>query len=357
MNKHDRRMEEDEPKREKKKRKGLRIFLKIILILIIIIVILLGVGFGFVNSKLSKMQQVDINEENLSINEQTSENLKEYRNIALFGVDSRSDNLGEGNRSDCIIIASINESTGNVNLTSVYRDTYVDIDGHGLDKITHAYSYGGPELAIKTLNENLDLNISEFVTVNFDVVADAVNALGGVTIDIQKDEIKYLNSYLNETSKVTGLQTSEITSAGKQTLDGVQAVAYSRIRYTSGGDYKRTERMRTVVEAMFDKVKTMSIGEINDLANEILPELYTNINTGEILSLIPTALKFNVNESIGWPYETKGITLDRWYGVPVTLESNVEQLHKEVFGEEDYEASSTVKNTSKDIINKTGYKK
>ena len=213
MNKHARRMAEDEPKREKKKRKGLRIFLKIILILIIIIVILLGVGFGFVNSKLSKMQQVDINEENLSINEQTSENLKEYRNIALFGVDSRSDNLGEGNRSDCIIIASINESTGNVNLTSVYRDTYVDIDGHGLDKITHAYSYGGPELAIKTLNENLDLNISEFVTVNFDVVADAVNALGGVTIDIQKDEIKYLNSYLNETSKVTGLKTSEITSA------------------------------------------------------------------------------------------------------------------------------------------------
>ena len=137
MNKHARRMAEDEPKREKKKRKGLRIFLKIILILIIIIVILLGVGFGFVNSKLSKMQQVDINEENLSINEQTSENLKEYRNIALFGVDSRSDNLGEGNRSDCIIIASINESTGNVNLTSVYRDTYVDIDGHGLDKITH----------------------------------------------------------------------------------------------------------------------------------------------------------------------------------------------------------------------------
>ena len=357
MSKHARRMSEEEPKKEKKKRRGLRIFLKILLVLIIIIIILVGVGFAFVNSKLSRMQQVEINEDNLSISEETSENLKEYRNIALFGVDSRSDNLGEGNRSDCIIIASINESTGDIKLISVYRDTYVNIDGHGLDKITHAYSYGGPELAIKTLNENLDLNITEFVTVNFDVVADAVNALGGVTIDIQKDEIKYLNSYLNETSKVTGLKTSEITSAGKQTLDGVQAVAYSRIRYTSGGDYKRTERMRTVVEAMFEKVKKLDIGEINKLANEILPELYTNISTGEILSLAPTALKFRVNESIGWPYKTKGITLDRWYGVPITLESNVEQLHKEVFGEEDYEASSTVKETSDDIISKTGYKK
>ncbi len=354
MSKHGKRMV-DEPKKGNKR--GLKIFLRIILVIVIILIILLGIAFGFATSKISKMQQVDINEDNLSINKDTEENLKGYRNIALFGVDSRDDNLGEGNRSDCIIIASINQSTGDVNLISVYRDTYVNIDGPGLDKITHAYSYGGPELALKTLNENLDLNISEFVTVNFDVVADAVNAIGGVTIDIQKDEIKYLNSYLSETSKVTGLQTSQITSAGKQTLDGVQAVAYSRIRYTAGGDEKRTERMRTVVEAMFDKVKTMGIGEINNLANKILPELYTNINTGEILSLVPTALKFNVKESIGWPYETKGITLDRWYGVPVTLESNVEQLHKEVFGETNYVVPSNVKETSEDIIDKTGYNK
>ena len=352
MSKHAKRMANESQKSEKR---GLKIFLRIILILVIIIIILFGIVFGFATSKLSKMQQVDINKDNLSINQETEENLKGFRNIALFGVDSRDDNLGKGNRSDCIIIASINQSTGDVNLISVYRDTYVNIDGHGLDKITHAYSYGGPELALKTLNENLDLNISEFVTVNFDVVADAVNALGGVTIDIQKDEIKYLNSYLNETSSVTGLKTSEITSAGKQTLDGVQAVAYSRIRYTAGGDEKRTERMRTVLEAMFQKVKTMSLGEINNLANKILPELYTNINTGEILGLVPTALKFNIKDSIGWPYETKGITLDRWYGIPVTLESNVERLHKEVFGEENYEVPSVVKKTSKDIIDKTGY--
>lgn len=352
-------MSRAERRKEEKQRKNraLKIFLRIILVIIIIIVILLGVAFAFVNSKFSKMQQVDINEEDLGISEETKENLSGFRNIALFGVDSRDNNLDKGNRSDCIIIASINQETGEVRLVSVYRDTYVEIEGHGLDKITHAYSYGGPELALKTLNKNLDLNITEFVTVNFDAVADAVNALGGVTIDVEQNEIQYLNSYLDETAKVTGLDTSRVTKAGKQTLDGVQAVAYSRIRYTAGGDYKRTERMRTVIEAMFDKIKTKSIGEINEFADEILPKIYTNINVGEVLGLIPTALNFKISDSIGWPYETKGITLDRWYGVPVTLESNVVDLHKEVFGEEDYTASSDVKNISDKIINKTGYNK
>ena len=352
-------MSRAERRKEEKQRKNraLKIFLRIILVIIIIIVILLGVAFAFVNSKFSKMQQVDINEEDLGISEETQEKLSGFRNIALFGVDSRDSNLDKGNRSDCIIIASINQETGEVKLVSVYRDTYVEIEGHGLDKITHAYSYGGPELALKTLNKNLDLNITEFVTVNFDAVADAVNALGGVTIDVEQNEIQYLNSYLDETAKVTGLDTSRVTKAGKQTLDGVQAVAYSRIRYTEGGDYKRTERMRTVIEAMFDKIKTKSIGEINEFADEILPKIYTNINVGEVLGLIPTALNFKISDSIGWPYETKGITLDRWYGVPVTLESNVVDLHKEVFGEEDYTASSDVKNISDKIINKTGYNK
>lgn len=352
-------MSRAERRKEEKQRKNraLKIFLRIILVIIIIIVILLGVAFAFVNSKFSKMQQVDINEEDLGISEETKENLSGFRNIALFGVDSRDNNLDKGNRSDCIIIASINQETGEVRLVSVYRDTYVEIEGHGLDKITHAYSYGGPELALKTLNKNLDLNITEFVTVNFDAVADAVNALGGITIDVEQNEIQYLNSYLDETAKVTGLDTSRVTKAGKQTLDGVQAVAYSRIRYTAGGDYKRTERMRTVIEAMFDKIKTKSIGEINEFADEILPKIYTNINVGEVLGLIPTALNFKISDSIGWPYETKGITLDRWYGVPVTLESNVVDLHKEVFGEEDYTASSDVKNISDKIINKTGYNK
>lgn len=341
----------------KKKNKGLRIFGKIVLVLIIILIILLGAVFAFLNSKLGKMKKVDINEAELGISDQVNENLSEYRNIAIFGVDSRSDDYGVGNRSDCIIIASINNKTKEVKLISVYRDTYVQIEGHGLDKITHAYSYGEAPLAIKTLNKNLDLNIKEFVTVNFDSVSEAVDKLGGVQLSITSEEIKYINGYIDETSKVTGKTSKHITQPGTYTVDGVQAVAYSRIRYTAGGDYKRTERMRTVIEAMLAKLKTRSLGQINAFADAILPQVYTNITLGDIISLAPDIAKYKVSNSIGWPYDTKGKTMDRWYGIPVTLESNVVQLHKEAFGESNYTASQTVKSISQSIVNKTGYTK
>lgn len=336
-------------------RRGIKVFGIIVLVLVIILVLIVGSIFFFINSKLSKIQQVNIDESDLGVSSQVEENLSDYRNIALFGIDSRDSSLGKGNRSDCIIIASINNKTKEVKLISVYRDTYVNIEGYGLDKITHAYSYGEASLALKTLNENFDLNITEFVTVNFDAVAEAVNALGGITINVEPEEVNYINQYINETSEVTGLDTEKVTTSGSQTLDGVQAVAYARIRYTEGGDYKRTERMRTVVEAMANKFKTKSISEMNQIIDQILPEVYTNITAGDIFSLLPSIASFNVTDSIGWPYETKGITLDRWYGVPVTLESNVKQLHQEAFGETDYTPSDKVKEISNQIIEKTGY--
>ena len=344
--------------KEKKSKKGLKIFGIIILILVIILLSIVGGTYWFINDKLSKIERIDINTEDLDISTNAEQNLTGYRNIALFGIDSRDNNLERGNRSDCIIIASINNDTKEVKLISVYRDTYVQIDGFGLDKITHAYSYGSAELAISTLNKNLDLNIKEFITVNFDAVAEAVDALGGIDINIEtQEEMKYLNSYIAETSKVTGITSEKLTKTGKQTLDGVQAVAYSRIRYTEGGDYKRAERMRTVIQAMVEKLKTKSIGEINNFIDTILPKVKTNIKTGEMLSIIPDMLNYKITESIGWPYETKGITLDRWYGVPVTLENNVTRLHQEAFGETDYQVSEEIKTISDQIITKTGYGK
>lgn len=327
----------------------------ILLILVILTIIVIASVYFFIKSKLNKMQQVEINVNELNVSDVIEQNLHGYRNVAIYGVDSRDSSLGKGNRSDCIIIASINNSTKEIKLISVYRDTYVNIEGYGLDKITHAYSYGGPELALKTLNENLDLNITEFVTVNFDALADAINSIGGVDINIEENEIQYLNNYLAETSKVTGLETKKVTNTGLQTLDGVQAVAYSRIRYTEGGDYKRTERMRTVIEAMFDKLKTKSLGEINNLVDQLLPEVYTNLEPDEIIALAPTILQYSISDSIGWPYNVKGITTDRWYGVPVTLEENVKQLHEEAFGEENYTPSETVQEISDRIIERTGY--
>ena len=354
------REEENNMRKKKKMNKGLKIFLIILLVLVIIIVGLGVAGYTFVNGKIGKMQKENIDTTAVGINEETKQELKGYRNIALLGIDSRADDYGLGNRSDCMIIASINQETNAVKLISVYRDTYVYVTENGtkrLDKITHAYSYGGAQNTLKSLNEALDLNITEFVTVNFDAVIAAVDSLGGVYIDLDSSEIKYIHDYIDATSQSSGIKSSHITSTGRQRLDGVQAVAYSRIRYTAGGDYKRTERMRTVVEAMLSKAKTLGVGQLNSFADTILPRIRTNISSSEIWGLVPKLASFKVTESIGWPYETQGITLDRWYGVPVTLQSNVERLHKEAFEQEDYEASDTVKEMSAAIVKKTGYSK
>ena len=354
------REEEFNERKKKKMNKGLKIFLIILLILFIIVAGLGVAGYTFVNGKIGKMQKENIDTTAVGINEETKQELKGYRNIALLGIDSRADDYGLGNRSDCIIIASINQETNEVKLISVYRDTYVYVTESGkerLDKITHAYSYGGAQNTLKSLNEALDLNITEFVTVNFDAVIAAVDSLGGVYIDIDSSEVNYINDYIDATSESSGVKSSHITHAGNQKLDGVQAVSYSRVRYTAGGDYKRTERMRTVVEAMLSKAKTLGVGQLNSFADTILPKIRTNISSSEIWGLVPKLASFKVTGSLGWPYETKGITLDRWYGVPVTLQSNVEKLHKEAFGQDDYEASDTVKEMSAAIVKKTGYSK
>lgn len=325
---------------EKKKRKGLKTFGIIVLVLIIILVLILGSIFWYVNDKLSKMQKVDIDENNLNVSAQAEEQLADYRNIAIFGIDSREDTYSKGNRSDCIIIASINNKTKEVKLVSVYRDTYVQIEGHGLDKITHAYSYGEAPLAIKTLNTNLDLNIKEFVTVNFDAVKEIIDDIGGIQMNITSEEAPHI---------------SGITKAGTYNLTGEQALAYARIRYATGGDYKRTERMRDVLTAVANKVKTFNISQLNSLVDQVLPRVYTNITASDIFALLPSATSFKITESIGWPYETKGKTMDRWYGIPITLESNVTKLQQEVFGNTNYTPSETVKQISDDIVAKTGY--
>ena len=209
----------------KKKGKKLKAFGIAVLVLLIILAIIVGGTFWFISSKLGKIQQVDLNEDDLSVSSEAAENLSNFRNIAIFGIDSREDTYSKGNRSDCIIIASINNTTKEVKLISVYRDTYVQIEGHGLDKITHAYSYGEAPLAIKTLNTNLDLNITEFVTVSFDAVKDIIDNIGGISMNITSEEVSHIPG---------------ISKAGTYNLTGEQALAYARIRHATGGDYKRT---------------------------------------------------------------------------------------------------------------------
>ena len=190
----------------------------VIVLLIILIAIILAIAI-FVYNKLSKIEHIELKDDELEISQNVDNN---YRNIALFGVDSRNMNSDIGSRSDGIIILSINDNTKEMKLFSVYRDTYVEVEGHDLTKVTHAYAYGGPALAIKTLNKNLDLNISDFVTVNFESVAEAIDLIGGVEIKIEEDELQYINGYINEISKVTGKQSEQVTKPGAQVLNGIQ---------------------------------------------------------------------------------------------------------------------------------------
>lgn len=334
--------------------KVIKVLTIIFLVILLILLIMGAIGVWYMNNQLSKVNYEGITESEIEVNDGVDLEEKGYRNIAIFGVDSRADTYDD-TRSDCIMIASINQETNDVKLVSVYRDTYLNIDGYGLDKVTHAFAYGGAQLAINTLNKNLDLDIKEYVALNFAAVVDIINQIGGVEINIESAELNYINDYIEGIDIQEGTSTERITTTGKQTLNGVQALAYSRIRYTSGGDYKRAERMRDVLIATFDKAKTLSLTQINDLLDVALPEISTNITTNEIEKLIPQVTTFNIDTSIGWPYEVRGITLDRWYGVPVTLESCVEKLHQEVFGETDYQATDTVRTISQSIIDKTGY--
>ena len=347
---------------EKKPKKKMNVVLKIFLILfisiIIIVLIAATAGYFYIKNKLGKIDYVDLPKSEITINEGVTKTLTTYRNIALLGLDARSNTFGTGNRSDCIMILSLNEQTNDVKIVSVYRDTYLNIDGHGLDKVTHAYSYGGPKLALNTLNQNLDLNITEFVAINFDTVRTVVDSVNGIEMTLDSQEIKYINGYINALNKQFHTSSKNITSPGTYTLDGVQALAFSRIRYTEGGDHKRTERMRDVLTAVFNKAKTLNVGQLNNLADTILPQVSTNINEKEILNMIPKIATVNVIDNFGWPYETKGATINKvWYGAPIDLADNVSRLHKNLFGTENYEPTDTVKSISENIIKKTGYKK
>jgi len=343
-------------KKEKKSNK--KVLIISLISILTIIVILIGTLLLYINSKLNKINYVEIDIAKIEINEGVKEALEEYRNVVILGIDNFAEADELSGRSDCIIIVTLNEKTKEVKLTSVYRDTYIEIPGRGLDNINHAYPYGGPTLALSTINANLDLDITEFVVISFESVINAVDALGGIEMNIESDEIKHMNAYIRQICKKMGLEAEQIKKPGTYTLNGVQALAYSRIRYTEGADYKRTERQRTVINKMFEKAKVMPKTELLKAIDEILPIITTNINKDEILPAVMQLSGYKIKESRGWPYNVREyIDVDngKWRGAPVTLEGDVSRLHKEIFGEENYIPTKRVQEISRKIIERTGY--
>lgn len=309
--------------------------------------IVIGGGLGYVtylDSAIARPTNEQFNKETIVKNKQVIDNQKNkegYTNIAVFGVDARNSTLGEGNRSDSIIIATINNETKDVKLTSVYRDTLVSIPGHGYDKLTHAYSFGGPQLALSTINQNFDLEITEYVTVNFAIAEDIVDLLGGIDIDIDSSEVKWLNGYVRSLAK-QGADTNVkfIDGPGVQTLSGSQAVAYSRIRYTSGGDYKRAKRQRTVLNAALEKAKKSDIKTLDSIIQSVVGDIYTSLTTTDILNLAKDVLAYNIGDSQGFPYHVKNgrvLTVaspanKTFVGIPSMLSEDVRTLHYVLYG-------------------------
>lgn len=302
---------------ERKGNKMKKIILWILGILLSLTVITVGGAFFYAKHMISKVDHVEINKEELSVNEETEEKYGDIRNIALYGIDAED---GKTGRSDSIMILTVDTKNKKLKLTSIMRDSYVNIPDRGYDKINHAYAFGGPELAIRTLNENFDLNIKEFMAVNFTSMPAIIDKLGGINIDITSEEIQYIPG---------------ITSTGTQKLTGKQALAYARIRYATGGDYKRTERHRTVLNAIFNEMKSKSISEYPALASEFLPYIRTNISSNEMLSLIGdigTLMSGNLEQN-RFPTDAQGQgkMIDGIYYMTFDIEEVKNSLHQYIF--------------------------
>ena len=282
-----------------------------------------------------------------------------YTNIALFGLDSTQQSLDSGNnRTDVMIIASINNKTGDTKLVSLYRDTYLDVGDGNYQKANAAYAFGGPEQAIKMINKNLDLNITDYVTVGFEGVTDLVDEVGGVEIDVQSDEIEHLNNYQSTMATELGKEYVPVTAPGVQTLNGLQATAYCRIRYTDGGDFKRTERQKEVLSKAFEKLKKSGPVTMIKAANSLSSEVRTSLNPAEIASLALKAMRFNISETNGFPndqYRAVGYIGDQSCVIPVHLSDNVVWLHQYLFNDSSYQVSSTVQEISDQVSAKSGY--
>ncbi len=357
---------------QRKKRNKILLFVAEIFVLLMLLVVFWGV------TQVRKINIVKFDDAELEINEEIQESMetgvmKGYRNIAIFGVDSREKQLDKATRTDVIMIASINQDTGDVKLVSVYRDTFLNLSTDTYNKANLAYSKGGPKQAIAMLNMNLDLNITDFVTIGFEGVINAIDSIGGVEINVTEAEIIHLNNFqismvgrqdgvnaAGEPNYVAtpGVEYEPVTQPGLQRLNGLQATAYMRIRQV-GNDFGRTQRQRTVIEKVAKKALTMDPSKLSGIAEAVFPQVATSLELSEILELLGGIAKYSFGETSGFPFDG-----EFWTGnlgkkgsciVPTTLEENVILLHQFFFGatEADYKPSETVKTCSQKIQSET----
>ena len=286
--------------------------------------------YAQLNAKLDKINYSSVSQENIKLNEGivNDSNLTPYTNIALFGVDCRDSNSKRAN-SDTIIVMSIDNNRQMVNIVSVYRDTLLNVGNEEYLKCNSAYLLGGSEQAVSMLNENLDLNIKEYITVDFSALAEIVDAIDGVTIALTDEEVTLINKFCEETAQ---------------------------IRYTDGNDFKRTERQRKLIELINEKAKKSSPKVLLKIMDNVFPLIETNFSKDDLLSLGFSILSYSIEESLGFPFDFRGEEIDTVGScvIPDTLASNVKKLHKLLFRNDDFKVSEEVEENSYNIELITG---
>lgn len=336
--------------RQRKQKKKIIIFT----IEIIVILVMIAALFMVMHSTSNEGPiRVEIEEEELAIPEEIVQQkeeggaMKGYMNIALFGVDAtKTEQLYKGSRSDSTMIASINLETGDIKLVSVYRDTYLNLGTDEYNKANKAYSVGGAEQAVKMLNMNLDMDISNFVTVGYKGLSEVIDGLGGVYIDVDSQELKHINNYQIGIAEVLKCDYTPVKEAGLQRLDGIQATAYCRIRYTAGDDFKRASRQREVIKAIEEQAKKADFSTLSKVFNEAIDDIYTSLNEDDILELLKNISNYRIVEEGGFPEEsmrtTANIGAKGSCVIPMNLEENVVWLHQFLFEDEEYSVTDSV---------------
>ena len=336
------------------RRRKVRIF---VIEMIILVFVLLALFFVVKLNKINRVElkDVEVNE----LDESTLDTLSGYTDIAIFGVDNRSNGDTDSGRTDVIMVASVNNDTDEIKLVSVYRDTFLNQSGAYADtynKANAAYSTGGASQAVNMLNYNLDMDIENYVTVDFNAVADVVDAVGGITIEVTQEEAEQINKYGKEVADVVGQQMEYLDGAGTYKLNGVQAVGYCRIRHTAGDDFKRTERQRTVITKVIKKAKKEGLSTLLKIADTVFPEISTSLSYTEMLTLVTAVFDYDMGETGGFPFEktTSVVSGKGDCVIPCDLVTNVKELHEFFYGVEDYTPSETVQNISAAIVSITG---
>ena len=314
---------------------------------------------NYARMKYNEMNINEISADQLLVNDGVKDATAGYRTIALYGVDSRDQNMDAGTNSDSIMIVSINESTKEIKLVSVYRDTLMDIASGAMNKsqkVNYAYQLGGAVTAINTLNTNLDLNITDYVAVDFSAMASIIDAVGGVNINVVDDEINNFNKNLAEQISISGKYSSGITQAGQYTLDGQQAVAYSRIRSTGSGDITRTERQRIILLKVIDKLIKADTSSLSAFVDVSFNNISTSLNKDSILDLVKAVAKYSVVDTAGFPFAYEAVDMAEQGNclVAADMESNVQALHEYLYGNSHYKVSDTSKQISVSLAKETG---